>query len=73
MPSQSPTARWIFQCFQGIPILYITQNNIHKILVINLKERQQVILNAIGKTFRQIYTIRVRNVGCRLSRDDAIC
>ncbi len=55
-PCQNPTARWVFQCFQGIHVLDITQNNIHKIVVINLKERQQVILNAIGKTFRQIYS-----------------
>ena len=55
-PCQNPTARWVFQCFQGIHVLDITQNNINQIVVINLKERHLLLLNAIGKTFMKIYS-----------------
>lgn len=55
-PCQNPTARWVFQCFQGIHVLDITQNNMNQIVVINLKERHQIILNAIGKPFMKIYS-----------------
>jgi transposase len=32
-PHQNPTARWMFQCFQGITLLYLEG----KELVVNLK------------------------------------
>jgi hypothetical protein len=44
------------QCFQGINVLDITQNNINQIVVINLKGKHQLLLNGIGKTFMKIYS-----------------
>jgi transposase len=51
-PYQNPTARWVFQCFQGIIIMYIDG----KELVANLKERQQIIIDCLGIEYQQIYS-----------------
>ncbi len=41
-PCQNPTARWVFQCFQGKHVLDITQNDLNQVVVTNLKERHHV-------------------------------
>lgn len=51
-PYQNPTARWVFQSFQGVTLLYIEG----KELVVNLKERQQIIINYLGSEYQQIYS-----------------
>jgi hypothetical protein len=51
-PYQTPTARWVFQCFQGVTLLYIEG----KELVVNLKERQQIIIDCLGAEYQQIYS-----------------
>lgn len=51
-PYQNPTARWVFQCFQGVTLLYIEG----KELVVNLKERQQIIIDCLGSEYQQIYS-----------------
>ena len=51
-PNQNPTARWVFQCFQGITLLYLEG----KELVVNLKERQQIIIDCLGSEYQQIYS-----------------
>ena len=52
-PTQRPTARWVFFCFQGIHVLSI--DNSHQ-RVLNLEERHQVILNCLGDIYQQIYS-----------------
>ena len=51
-PNQHPTARWVFQCFQGIIIMYIDGEE----RVANLKERQQIIIDCLGSEYQQIYS-----------------
>jgi len=41
-PTQTPTARWVFQCFAGIDLLTINQQ---QTLLLNIKDRQTVIIN----------------------------
>ena len=52
-PAQNPTARWVFQCFQGIDILTV---NDKKKLVLNLTKRHKVILDCLGSPYRDIYS-----------------
>ena len=52
-PSQRPTARWVFQCFQGITVLTIEGQTQ---IVVNLKQRQQIIIDCLGDQYRQIYS-----------------
>lgn len=52
-PTQKPTARWVFFCFQGIDELSIDQN---QKIVINLQKRQKIILTCLGPPYWQIYS-----------------
>lgn len=52
-PSQNPTARWVFLCFQGLHELTISQE---QKLVVNLKERNRVIIDCLGPIYQKIYT-----------------
>lgn len=52
-PYQRPTARWVFQCFQGIGVLTIKGKDQ---VVVNLKERQETIIDCLGDIYRQIYS-----------------
>jgi transposase len=52
-PNQTPTARWVFKCFENITVLYQDE---HIPLVMNLKERQHIIINCLGDVYRRIYS-----------------
>ena len=52
-PSQKPTARWVFFCFQGIDVLTIADK---PELILNLRERNQTILDCLGEIYQQIYS-----------------
>jgi transposase len=52
-PSQKPSAQWVFQCFENITVLYQTE---HIPLVMNLKERQHIIINCLGDVYLRIYS-----------------
>jgi len=49
---QNPTARWVFQYFNGIHELTISEK---EILIINIKVQQLLILKLLGNGFQQIY------------------
>ena len=51
--SQQPTARWVFQCFTGISLLYIDRR---RTIMMNLKEKHQVIISVLGPLYREIYS-----------------
>ena len=51
-PSQKPTARWVFQCFANINMLYVNEQDP---MTINLKDRQKVIIDCLGEIYQQIY------------------
>ena len=52
-PSQTPTTHWVFQCFENITVLYQAEQIP---LVMNLKERQHIIINCLGDVYRRIYS-----------------
>lgn len=52
-PYQNPTARWVFQCFQGVTVIYLEGQ---PPMVVNWKERQQVIIDCLGENYRKMYS-----------------
>ena len=52
-PGQKPTARWVFQCFQGIDVLSIDNS---KVLILNLMDRQKTIILCLGPPYEEIYS-----------------
>ena len=52
-PCQNPTARWVFFCFQGIHVLTI---NSEQELVLNVEERNSIIINCMGSIYQKIYS-----------------
>ena len=52
-PSQKPTARWVFQCFDGISIIYPLEGSP---IVTNLEDRNRTILNCLGESVWKIYS-----------------
>lgn len=52
-PYQNPTARWVFQCFQGVAVIYLEDQTP---MVVNWKERQQVIIDCLGDNYRRMYS-----------------
>jgi len=55
-PTQRPTARWVFESFLGIHVLFEGQ----KRLVLNMKERHQIILTVLGKRYDRLYASHPR-------------
>lgn len=53
-PSQRPTARWVFLCFQGIEVLKIKDEQ-ERELVLNVKKRNRTIIDCLGSTYQLIY------------------
>jgi len=51
--SQNPTARWVFQCFQGVTVIYLEDQ---APMVVNWKSRHQVIIDCLGENYRQMYS-----------------
>ena len=57
-PYQKPTMRWVFQCFEGIEVLYILHNqHIVQQKVLNLKPLHKQIIALMGKHFEKIYLV----------------
>ena len=54
-PSQNPTARWVFYCFQGIHQITIKQESLITV-VNNIEEKHFVILDCLGASYRAIYS-----------------
>jgi transposase len=52
-PTQRPTARWVFFCFQGISVLIIDKV---KRVVTNIIDRQRIILDCLGETYWEFYS-----------------
>ena len=51
-PTQRPTARWVFFCFQGISVLLIDKR---EVVVTNIIDRHKIILNCLGKPYWEFY------------------
>lgn len=52
-PIERPTLNWVFQCFEGIDLLYQEQE---MIMILNLKSRHQKILDLLGKEYWAFYS-----------------
>jgi transposase len=52
-PSQSPTLRWIFQCFQSVHIVFVSGVK----LVSNLTDQRQYILQFLSSACQQYYLL----------------
>ncbi len=52
-PTQKPTAKWVFFCFQGISVLTI--EGTHQV-VTNMMDRQRALLDCFGKLYWQFYS-----------------
>ena len=50
-PTQRPTARWVFESFLGIHVLFEG----HGRLVLNMKERHILILTVLGQRYERLY------------------
>jgi len=50
---QNPTARWVFECFQGIHVLYIITANTS--MITNLKQKHIQLLKILGKGYEHFY------------------
>ena len=54
-PTDRPTMRWIFQCFEGIDLLHIRVGLREHLQVLGLQPLHQKILRLLGSTYCQIY------------------
>lgn len=54
-PSQNPTARWVFYCFQGIHQITIEQELIITVIN-NIEDKHFTILDCLGSRYRAIYS-----------------
>lgn len=52
-PTQTPTACWVFQCFAGIDLLTINQQ---QTLLLNVKDWQTVVIKILGSTYQKNYS-----------------
>lgn len=54
-PTDRPTMRWIFQCFEGIDLLHIRVGLREHLQVLGLQPLHQKILRLLGSTYCQFY------------------
>src|SRR2546425_5880768 len=54
-PTDRPTMRWIFQCFEGIDLLHIRVGLREHLQVLGLQPLHQQILRLLGSTYCQFY------------------
>lgn len=52
-PTQKPTAKWVFFCFQGISVLTIDSSYQ---VVTNMMDRQKIILDVLGHSYWKFYS-----------------
>jgi transposase len=50
-PTQRPTARWVFQSFDGIHVLYVAEKQV----VLNMKERHRTVVSILGPDYERLY------------------
>jgi transposase len=54
-PTNRPTMRWIFQCFEGIDLLHIRIGSRWHTQVLGLQALHQQVLRLLGSTYSQFY------------------
>ncbi len=53
IPTVKPTARWVFQCFEGVQ--YLLVHELNKSFVLNLNNDHRRIISLLGKHYEKIY------------------
>ncbi len=56
-PTARPTMRWIFQCFEGIELLYVRSAVGTQSLVLRLGHTHHLVLALLGRRYENIYKI----------------
>jgi transposase len=57
-PTQTPTARWIFQTFIDVHLLFISDHETLKnIVVTNLKPYHTIFIRHLGPPYKNIYNV----------------
>jgi transposase len=54
-PTNRPTMRWIFQCFEGIDLLHIRRGSSFQTQVLGLQALHQQVLRLLGPAYSQFY------------------
>ena len=54
-PTNHPTMRWIFHCFEGIDLLYIRMGSHWHTQVLGLQALHQQVLRLLGPAYSQFY------------------
>jgi transposase len=56
-PTNRPTMRWIFQCFEGIDLLYIRTGSSWHTHLLGLQSLHQRVLRLLGPPYCQMYLL----------------
>ena len=56
-PTDRPTMRWIFQCFEGIELLHIRSASGTQSLILRLQPMHRLVLTLLGPPYEKIYKI----------------
>jgi transposase len=57
-PTQHPTLRWVFQCFEGISLVLLEQEAWREVLqVTGLSEVHRLILELLGPPYEKYYEL----------------
>ena len=59
-PTQRPTARWVFERFLGIHVLFEGQRR----LVLDMKDRHERIITVLGERYAELYASQPPRGGC---------
>lgn len=54
-PTDRPTMRWVFQCFEGIELLHIRVGSTFQTRILRLQPLHQKILGLLGTAYQQFY------------------
>ena len=55
-PTSRPTLRWLFQCFEGIDLLHITQpQGTHMVQTLRLEKVHRLVLQLLGPAYENSY------------------
>ena len=50
-PTQRPTARWVFQSFEGIHVLHARKQQ----FILNLEDHHQTVVSILGPEYERLY------------------
>jgi transposase len=56
-PTERPTMRWVFQCFEGIELLHIQTATSSLALVLRLQPVHRLILQLLGPLYEKLYNL----------------